>query len=78
MLLILIIGIATGFNFIIIMWKYKTGYLESAVIDFLILCGLAWMFSGTITGMAVGMVASCIVSLYLLISPPKFLTIKNK
>ena len=69
---VLLIGIATAFNFIIIMWKYNRGRISDASVDFIILIALAWMFSGTITGMAVGMVASCVISLYLLISPPKF------
>ena len=69
---VLLIGLATAFNFIIIMWKYKIKRISDASVDFIILIALAWMFSGTITGMAVGMVASCVISLYLFISPPKF------
>lgn len=68
---ILLIGIATAFNFMIILWKFKTNRTENAVIDLCILGALAWMFSGTITGMTIGMIASCFISVYLLVSPPK-------
>ena len=67
---VLVLGIATAFNFIIILWKFKAERTGDAVLDGAIMGIIAFLFSGTVTGMAIGMVASAIVSLYLLISPP--------
>ena len=68
-----VIGIATAFNFIVILIKFKQDRIEDAVLDISIFIAIAFMFSGTIAGMSVGMVASAIVSIYLWFSPPEFL-----
>ena len=70
--MILLIGLATAFNFIIILWKFKNNRNTDAVVDLSIFALLAYMFSGTMSGMTIGMIASCGVSLYLLVSPPNF------
>lgn len=72
MVFILIAGISTAFNFIIIFWKFSHGRTVDAVFDFGTFVAISWMFSGTMGGMAIGMVASFFISLYLLISPPSF------
>lgn len=68
----LVIGFATAFNFIIIMWKFKKERYQDAVTDIAVFLAIAYLFAGTIAGMSVGMIASFTVSLYLLISPPNF------
>lgn len=71
---ILIAGIATGFNFIILLWKFTHNRVFDGVIDLGTFIVIGFLFSGTMAGMAIGMVASAFISLYLLISPPKFNT----
>ncbi len=69
----LVIGIATAFNFIVIMYKFKRGRYEDAIFDTLIFIAISYMFAGTISGMSVGMVASAVVSIWLWFDPPEFL-----
>ena len=68
-----VIGIATAFNFIVIIFKFKRLRYEDACFDLAIFAIITWMFAGTISGMSVGMVASAIVSIWLWFDPPKFL-----
>ena len=69
---IAIAGAATAFNFLVILWKFSKNRNLDATLDLGIFVAIAFLFSGTITGLEIGMVASAIVSLYLLIFPPKF------
>lgn len=69
----LVIGIATAFNFIVIMFKFKRGRWEDAIFDTLIFIVISYMFAGTISGMSVGMVASAVVSIWMWFDPPNFL-----
>lgn len=68
-----VIGIATAFNFIVILFKFKRHRYEDACFDLAIFTVISYMFAGTISGMSVGMVASAIVSIWLWFDPPKFL-----
>lgn len=70
---VLVIGLATAFNFIIILVKLKRERIADAILDILVFCAITWMFAGTISGMSVGMVASATVSLYLWFNQPKLL-----
>lgn len=69
----LVIGIATAFNFIVILFKFKRNRWEDACFDLSIFVAISWMFAGTISGMSVGMVASAVVSIWLWFDPPEFL-----
>jgi hypothetical protein len=69
----LLIGIATSFNFLVIKWKLEKHRYEDAALDFAILAILASVFGGSLGGMVIATIASFIVSLYLIASPPKFL-----
>lgn len=69
----LVIGIATAFNFLVILTKFKRNRYEDACFDLGIFAIITWMFAGTISGMSVGMVASAIVSIWLWFNPPRFL-----
>jgi hypothetical protein len=69
---LLMIGVVTAFNFLILKWKFDHSRYADLVLDIVILGVLAFLFGGTITGMIVAMIAGGLVSLYLLISPPKF------
>ena len=68
-----VIGIATAFNFIVILFKFKRRRYEDACFDLTVFIAISYMFAGTISGMSVGMVASAIVSIWLWFDPPKFL-----
>lgn len=72
MSLVILAAIATFFNFIIILWKVRTERYLDAMLDTSILFAIAYLYQGTVTGMQIGMIASMLVSLYLLIKPPKF------
>jgi len=69
--MMLIMGAAVAFNIIIIKWKFDSGRTSDAILDTLVLVIVGFVFMGTISGLMVGTIASAIVSLYLLISPPK-------
>jgi len=74
---ILILGIATAFNFIVIKWKYEKGRYGDCLLDLVTIIALSAMFGGTITGMSVAMIASFIISLYLYKNPPKMFNHSN-
>jgi len=70
----LLIGIATAFNLLIIKYKLEHRRYEDATLDAAILFGLAAIFSGSYGGLVVATISSAIISLYLLASPPRFLS----
>jgi hypothetical protein len=68
----LIIGMATAMNVLIIKWKVEKKRYEDAIFDGAVLIGLSLVFSGTYGGLVVATIASAIISLFLIASPPKF------
>jgi len=75
-MLIIIAGIATAFNFLVILWKLTHERYIDGILDMGIFIAIAILFSSTITGLQIGMLASAIVSLYLLVKPPKLAMFK--
>jgi hypothetical protein len=75
--LVVIAGLATAFNFLIIIWKFSKERHLDASLDLLIFVAIALLFKGTVTGLQIGMIASMIVSIYLLIKPPKLDFLKD-
>jgi len=67
----LIIGVVVAFNMLVIYIKVKAKRFADAVLDFLMLLVLSFIFGGTYSGLVVATVASFIISIYLFISPPK-------
>jgi len=67
----LIIGVVVAFNMLVIYIKVKAKRFADAVLDFLMLLILSFIFGGTYSGLVVATVASFIISIYLFISPPK-------
>jgi len=63
--LIIMIGIATFFNFAIILHKWLNNNRVNAVIDIAVFVAIAYMFVGSISALAIGMVASFLFSIYL-------------
>ena len=69
---VLVIGICTAFNFIVILFKISRNRILDALLDVITFIAISALFTGTISGMSVGMVASATVSIYLWFRPPKF------
>jgi predicted branched-subunit amino acid permease len=69
-----ILGVAliVALNIIIVLWKFKRGRTLDGMIDSLLLFAVAYLFSISTNALIIGSIGSFIVSLYLLISPPKF------
>lgn len=68
---LLIIGIASAFNFLIVKWKLENSRYADVTYDVLVLLMLGYLFGGTLGGMTIAMISSAIVSAYLLVRPPK-------
>ena len=69
--MILYMGVAVAFNLLIILWKFQHDRIGDGTLDSALLVLVGVVFSGTITGLMIGTIASAIVSLYLLAFPPK-------
>lgn len=63
---ILVVGIAIGFNFIILKYKYDKERYGDLFMDVTVMLVLSYLFGGTILGLAAAMVGGMLVSLYLL------------
>jgi len=68
----LLLGIAMGFNVIIIVIKFKDRQYANAVLDIGVFIMLAAILGGTLGGMVIATISSAIFSLYLLVSPVRF------
>ena len=73
--MIFIIGVVTFFNFLVLKLKFENKRYMDVGLDLLCLIILSNIFGGTISGMTVAMIASCLLSIYLYIFPPKIPTI---
>ena len=67
------IGVATFFNFIILKWKFERKRYADLVFDIVTLVIISNLFGGTLGGMVVAMIASAMISIYLIVNPPKFM-----
>ena len=67
----ILIGFAVFFNIAVILWKYERARYTDATLDTFLLVLVAFVFSGSYGALVVGTVASALVSIYLLIFPPK-------
>jgi len=70
--MLIIIGIATAINLIILKWKFEQRRFGDMALDFLALAILSAFFGTTLGGMSVAMVSSLIISIYLLVYPPRY------
>lgn len=73
--LILIAGVCTAFNFIIVIWKLKKGRYMDFTLDIGCMIAICTLFVGSFAALAVGMIASMLISLYLLFSPIRLITL---
>ena len=69
---LLIVSIAVFLNFALLLWKFNHERYADLLIDICVLCALAYLFGGTMGGMTIALCAGAMMSLYLLVSPPKF------
>ena len=67
--IIILAGIATFFNVAMIMHKFQKGDNANALIDFGVLAGVMYIFKGSFSALAVGVIASALFSVYLLFKP---------
>jgi len=67
---VLIVGILTAFNLIVIRWKFNHDHKLDALLDLFMITILNILFGGTKTGMSIAMVASFTISYYLYLYPP--------
>ena len=65
----LLLGAAMGFNFIIIVIKFKQEQYANGLLDVLVFAILAMILGGTLGGMIIATISSAIFSLYLMVSP---------
>jgi len=67
---VIIIGIVTFLNLIILKIKFERERYADLTLDIAGLATLNYMFGGTLTGMTIAMISSFLLSLYLFFSPP--------
>jgi len=68
--LVLIGGFTMFFNFAILIYKFKAGRHLDAVLDTGTFVAIAYITLGSATGFVAGMIASALLSLFLLIFNP--------
>jgi len=66
-----LMGFAVFLNLFAIKWKLENERFADAGLDAAVLVLIGWLFSSSISGLMIGTIASSLMSLYLLISPPK-------
>ena len=69
---LLIISIAVFLNFGLLKWKLDKARYADLVIDVSVLVVLSYLFGGTMGGITIALCAGAMMSIYLLVSPPKF------
>jgi len=69
----LIIAVAVFLNFGLLKWKAERGRWGDISIDVATLGVLSFLFDDTMGGMVIALVAGALMSIYLLMFPPKFL-----
>jgi hypothetical protein len=67
-----LVGLVTAFNLLIIKWKLGRGRYGDVALDAISLVILSALFGNTLGGFVITMVASLCISLYLMVSPPRF------
>lgn len=68
-----VISIAVFLNFFLVKWKLDTKRYADAVFDIFVLATLAYLFNGSMGGMVIAMCGGALISIALIIFPPKFL-----
>lgn len=69
---LLIVSVAVFLNFALLLWKFSNMRYADFTVDVMVLGTLTFLFGGTMGGMIIALCAGAMMSIYLLISPPKF------
>lgn len=69
---VLMIGIVTAANLIVLKWKFEQERYGDLALDVISLILLSKMFGNTMSGMVIAMIASAIISTYLYFNPPNW------
>lgn len=67
--LILIGGVVTMFNFIILIHKFRKGRYFDFLLDLALMIFICYQFVGSFSALIIGMIASMGISIYLLFKP---------
>lgn len=77
-MLVVILAVALAFNILVIYWKVTHNRMADGVLDAGLLILIGTFFSRSEQTLAIGTIASAIISIYLLIFPPKLGQEKTK
>lgn len=66
---LLLIGVCSAFNFIVLIKKWRLKRYFDCAFDTMCMIFIAYLFSGTFSALAVGMIASMALSVYLYFHP---------
>jgi len=70
-IMILVFGVATFANIVVIYIKLKHNQVQNAIVDFAVLAILAYVFGSTVSGLAIATITSALFSIYLFFDPPQ-------
>ena len=68
-ILLMVMGICTALNFVVIISKYRRERYMDATLDFALLGVICFLFSSGINALCIGMIASAFISMYLWFKP---------
>ena len=68
-ILLMVMGICTALNFVVIISKYRRERYMDATLDFALLGVICFLFSSGINALCIGMIASAVISGYLWFKP---------
>ena len=68
-ILLMVMGICTALNFVVIISKYRRERYMDATLDFALLGVICFLFSSGINALCIGMIASAVISGYLWFRP---------
>ena len=68
-ILLLVMGVCTALNFVVIISKYRRERYMDATLDLGLLGVICFLFSSGINALCIGMIASAFVSMYLWFKP---------
>ena len=74
---IVIAGVVTMFNFVILIHKFRKGRYFDFTLDLLLMCFICYQFVGSFSALCIGMIASMGISIYLLFKPVRLPSIKQ-
>lgn len=69
---LLIISVAVFLNFALLKWKLEHERYTDLFVDISVLVALSFLFGGSMGGMIIAMCGGAMMSIFLLVSPPKF------